>query len=80
MLEARNGLLQFDAVIRLISLPGIRTIPEQIVECRDPYYAALDAADLAWGQNRIDVSKMEELLSSLLARQLIDVHSAATKN
>jgi hypothetical protein len=125
-LEARNGLLQFDAVVRLIaeveragkfklrpstiqelqriaiqdiyncagnyrtgpvtiqgtdhqppSAPGTLTIPDQIVEHRDPYYAALDAADLAWGQGRLDVTVMEDLLSKLLARQLIGVHAAA---
>ena len=58
-------------------LPGTLTIPDQIVDHRDPYYAALDAADLAWAGGQLDVSVMEELLSSLLARQLIDVHAAA---
>jgi Fic family protein len=60
-------------------LPGTLTIPDQIVEHRQPYYAALDAADLAWGKGQLDVSVMEELMSSLLARQLVDVHAAATK-
>lgn len=60
-------------------LPGTHTIPDQIVEHRQPYYAALDAADLAWGRGEIDVSVMEDLMSSLLARQLVDVHAAATK-
>lgn len=58
-------------------LPGTLTIPDQIVEHRDPYYAALDSADLAWNQGRLDVSVMEDLLSTLLARQLIGVHAAA---
>jgi Fic family protein len=58
-------------------LPGALTIPDQIVEHRDPYYAALDAADLAWTQGSLDVSVMEGLLSTLLARQLIGVHAAA---
>lgn len=51
-------------------LPGLPTIPDQIVENRHPYFNALDAADAAWLEERIDVSKMEELLSGMLARQL----------
>jgi len=31
-------------------LPGTLTVPEQIVANRQPYYAALDAADAAWAQ------------------------------
>jgi Fic family protein len=51
-------------------LPGTPTIPDQIVDNRNPYFDALDAADNAWKEGRLDVSKMEQLLSSLLARQL----------
>jgi hypothetical protein len=58
-------------------LPGKLTIPEQIVASREPYYKALDAADLAWSKNAVDVSEMENLLSALLARQLTQVHAAA---
>lgn len=58
-------------------LPGTLTIPDQIVEKREPYYAALDAADIAWAHGKLDVAVMEELLSTLLARQLVDVHSSA---
>src|ERR1039457_5210833 len=58
-------------------LPGKLTIPEQIVSSREPYYKALDAADLAWSKNAVDVSEMENLLSALLARQLTQVHAAA---
>jgi len=59
--------------------PGAKTIPDQIVESRQPYYAALDAADLAWqASGRVDVSVMEELLSRLLAAQLLSAHAAAT--
>jgi Fic family protein len=58
-------------------LPGKLTIPEQIVVNREPYYRALDAADLAWSKVIIDVSEMEILLSALLARQLTQVHAAA---
>ena len=51
-------------------LPGTPTIPDQIVDNRKPYFDALDAADLAFQNGRLDVSKMEELLASLLANQL----------
>jgi Fic family protein len=60
--------------------PGVDTIPDQIAAKRDPYYAALDAADLAWSGGRvIDVSVMEALLDSMLAKQLISAHTAASK-
>lgn len=51
-------------------LPGTPTIPEQIVDNRKPYFAALDAADAAWAEGRLGLSEMEEFLSSLLANQL----------
>jgi Fic family protein len=51
-------------------LPGTPTIPDQIVDNRNPYFDALDAADIALKEGRIDLSKMEELLGSLLAQQL----------
>ena len=58
-------------------LPGTPTIPDQIVDNREPYFEALDAADLALKGGRIDVSKMEELLASLLANQLAGFYRAA---
>jgi len=61
-------------------LPGTNTIPEQIVANRQPYYQALDAADLAYSQGTINISKMEELLSALLARQLSDVFKSAIES
>jgi hypothetical protein len=36
----------------------------------------LDAADDGWKTGRLDVSKMEELLGSLLARQLANFYQA----
>lgn len=58
-------------------LPGTPTIPDQIVDNRNPYFDALDAADVAWKRGRLDVSKMEELLGALLARQLTNFYHAA---
>lgn len=61
-------------------LPGHPTIPEQIVSNRDPYFDALDAADLAWRDGRIDVSAMENLLGGMLAVQLKSAYDAASGN
>ena len=59
-------------------LPGKPTIPDLIVENRQPYYEALYAADAAWKSGTIDLSMMEELMGSLLARQLVQIHAKAT--
>ncbi len=61
------------------NLPVKRTIPEQIVKDRQSYYDALDAADKEWEKNNLDVSLMEELLTTLLERQLIEIIKEATK-
>lgn len=58
-------------------LPGTPTIPDQIVDNRNPYFDALDAADVAWKEGRVDVSKMEEMLGALLARQLTGFYRSA---
>jgi hypothetical protein len=58
-------------------LGGTPTIPEQIVSNRQPYFDALDAADSGWKERLIDVSKMEELLSRLLAKQLAGLYELA---
>jgi Fic family protein len=58
-------------------LPGTPAIPDQIVDNRKPYFDALDAADLAFREGKIDVTKMEELLGALLARQLAQFYQAA---
>lgn len=57
--------------------PGTPTIPEQIVDNRNPYFDALDTADAAWAEGRVDLSKMEELLSGMLAKQLTDAYQKA---
>lgn len=59
-----------------VVLPGTPTIPDQIVSNRLPYFEALDAADSAWRDGKIDVSKMGELLGNLLARQLAGFYEA----
>lgn len=58
-------------------LPGSKTIPQQIVDERELYYAALRAADAAWKNGQFDVKAMEQLLSNLLATQLLSVHREA---
>jgi Fic family protein len=55
-----------------------KNIPELIVEDRKPYYAALRRADEAWLSGEVDISMMESLISSLLARQLASIHFRAT--
>ena len=57
-------------------LPGTPTIPDQIVNNRNPYFEALDSADEAWKVGRVDVSKMESLLGSLLAHQLTEFYAS----
>jgi len=59
-------------------LPGAKTIPEQIALNKRPYYEALEEADEACREGRVDVSAMEGLLSSALAVQLVDYHKTAT--
>jgi Fic family protein len=54
-------------------LPGTQTIPELIALDKDPYYAALEAADGG------DLTVLETLLAALLARQLYDIHRVATQ-
>lgn len=58
-------------------LPGMPTIPEQIVENRNPYFAALDAADTAFSDGKIDMDVMEQLLSGMLAVQLKNAYEHA---
>jgi Fic family protein len=57
-------------------LPGTPTIPDQIVDNRGPYFDALDAADAACRAGTVDVSRMEELLGGLLAKQLANFYQA----
>jgi len=59
-------------------LPGQNTIPDQIVDNRQPYFDALEAADLAEAGGNIDLTKMEELIENMLAKQLMGVMESAT--
>ncbi|MGX5734353.1 Fic family protein [Bosea thiooxidans] len=59
-------------------LPGTTTIPDQIVDNRKPYFAALEAADTACKDGKLDLSAMEELLERLLAVQLAKILDAAS--
>lgn len=66
-----------------ILLPGDYSIPEQIVENRTPYYAALEDGDRNYKQNggKLDanvVPAMETLLAGMLAKQLSERHKKAT--
>ncbi len=54
-------------------LPGKRTIPDQIAENKTHYYKALESADIAWNNGKIDLTAMKELLSSMLATQLVAI-------
>jgi hypothetical protein len=59
-------------------LPGKNTIPDQIAADKTPYYRALEAADDAWEQGKIDLTAMKELLGSMLAKQLYAIHAQST--
>jgi Fic family protein len=51
-------------------LPGKKIVPERIRENRQPYYAALRSADLAWEQGQLTVGELTNYLSGLLRLQL----------
>ena len=53
-------------------LPGKRTVPELIAENKQPYYKALDAADLACKNGKVDVSVMEQILTDALKLQITE--------
>lgn len=55
-------------------LPGSPTIPDQIANDKQPYYDALEAADAAWQETgAVELSKMEQMLSGMLAKQLLSI-------
>lgn len=53
-------------------LRGKKIIPERIRDNRDPYYAALRAADRAWANGNLDCSELEVYLRGLVQDQLTD--------
>lgn len=53
-------------------LPGDKIIPERIRENRDSYIAALQAADRAWNEGKLDLTDMENYLAGLVEAQLKD--------
>lgn len=59
-------------------LPGTKTIPDQISEDKTPYYDALEKADAVWKQSRrVDVFALEQMLSAMLANQLLQAAKEA---
>lgn len=66
-----------------ILFPGKKSIPEQIVENRGPYYDALEAADQRYvvGERYSEdiVETMESLIGGMLASQLTGVLEEATR-
>lgn len=58
-------------------LPGTPTIPEQIASGKQPYYEALEQADRHFRSGRIDVTAIERLLETCLARQLVEFFRTA---
>jgi Fic family protein len=59
-------------------LPGAPTIPEQIAGDKTPYYAALESADLGLKSGQVDVSKLENMLEGMLAKQLLNAAKQAS--
>jgi Fic family protein len=59
-------------------LPGKRSLLDFVVRNKKPYYDALEDADAALLDGRIDVRTLEGLLEKLLSAQLISVIEDAT--
>jgi Fic family protein len=53
-------------------LPGKQIVPERIRQNRQPYYDALQAADRAWDEGKLDVSEITKYLEGLLTGQLTE--------
>jgi Fic family protein len=54
-------------------LPGTKIVPERIRENRQPYYAALEAADRHWADGEFNVDELADYLAGLLTDQLRDI-------
>lgn len=69
-----RGLSYLMFLVRLGYEPGgVPTFVDQIASDKSGYYDALDLADAAYKEGRIDVSAMETLVSQLLAQQLMRI-------
>lgn len=74
-----RGLAYLIMCARLgFALPGTTTIPDLIVQDRDPYYAALREADESWESRALNIGSLENLMSALLAKQLVELHAQAS--
>jgi len=60
-------------------LPGTLTIPQQIESDKTHYIEALEACDAATDGGAFDISPMEAMLKSMLAKQLLSVIEAADR-
>ena len=60
------------------TIPGEVTIPDLIDSEKEPYYKALREADAAFASGALDISLMEELMSSMFAKQLLEIHKRAS--
>jgi hypothetical protein len=49
---------------------GDKIVPKRICENREPYYAALKAADDAWDAGHFDVNQLSRYLGGLLKNQI----------
>jgi Fic family protein len=58
-----------------MDLPGDEAVPDIIDADKARYYFALDEADAAWLDGRLDVSEMEAVIDAALVRQLAQVVS-----
>ncbi|TMQ20127.1 MAG: hypothetical protein E6J90_16795 [Deltaproteobacteria bacterium] len=73
-----RGLAYLTFLLRLGYEPGgTPTFVEMISDNRTLYYAALDDSDAAWLKGRLDVSSMEQKVSELLAKQLVQIAADA---
>jgi Fic family protein len=52
-------------------LPGKKIVPERIRENREPYYAALRAADRHWEEGHFNVDELATYLLELLSAQIL---------
>lgn len=69
-----RGIAYLTFLLRLGYEPGgDPTFVDMISADRTIYYSALDDADAAWAAGRLDVSAMEQIVSRLIAAQLLKI-------